>query len=198
MGLPQPSVEPLASNEESLDFESIYERYADLVWRTVRRLGLDEATAEDALQEVFLVVHRRLSEFEGNSSVKTWLVGIAVRVVRNQKRGARRKRIDASERATEILETLPGDVAEQPDSQTEQARAVKLLYSLLEQLDDDKREVFVMAEFEQMRGTEIAAATGMNLNTVYKRLKAARKQFERAVSRWCAYTTFGERVGRNS
>lgn len=197
MGLPQPSFdEPAPDSGEMLSFEAIYDRYADFVWRSVRRLGLDEATAEDAFQEVFVVVHRRLDDFEGRSSIKTWLFGIAIGVVRNHKRSLKRKRIDTSKRAEDALDTLHADTSEQPDEQAERTRAVKLLYALLDELDNEKREVFVMAELEQMRGTEIAAATGMNLNTVYARLKAARTQFEQAVSRHRARADFAQ--GRTS
>jgi len=197
MGLPQPTCDEATSDSgERLSFEGVFARYADFVWRSVRRLGLDEVTAEDALQEVFLVVHRRLDDFEGSSSLQTWLFGIAIGVVRNHRRSVRRQRIDAGGRAA--MEELPADVAEQPDEQTEQARATQLLYALLDKLDDDKREVFVMAELEQMRGTEIAAATGLNLNTVYKRLRAARREFDQAVSRWRAHAVFANQVGRTS
>lgn len=193
MGLPQPAFDELAPDSgEVLSFEAIYDRYADFVWRSVRRLGLDEATAEDAFQEVFVVVHRRLDDFEGRSSLKTWLFGIAIGVVRNHKRSLKRKRIDASKRADDALETLHADASEQPDERAERTRAVKLLYALLDELDEEKRAVFVMAELEQMRGTEIASATGMNLNTVYARLKTARTQFEQAVARYRARTIFAE------
>jgi len=195
---PQPALDrPAHESDDKLSFDTIYDRYAEFVWRSARRLGLDEATAEDALQEVFVVVHRRLGDFEGRSSLKTWLFGIVLGVVRNQKRALQRKRIDASERAANVLEQLQANVADQPDAQAERARAVQLLYALLDKLDDEKREVFVMAELEQMRGTEIAAATDTNLNTVYGRLKAARAEFNQAVSQWRARAAFGEqRAGR--
>ncbi len=197
MGLPQPAAcEPAPDSGEVLGFEAIYDRYADFVWRSLRRLGLDEAAAEDAFQEVFVVVHRRLDAFEGRSSLKTWLFGIAIGVVRNLRRSQQRKRIDTHERADHALEAVKDDASEQPDERTDRARAVRLLYALLDQLDDDKREVFVMAELEQMRGTEIAALTGLNLNTVYARLKSARTQFEQAVARHRARATFAE--GRSS
>lgn len=162
-------------------FEDVYDQYAAFVWRSARRLGVADAALEDVVQEVFLVVHRRLGDFEGRSSLKTWLFGIALGVVRNHRRSQRRKRIDASRQASDVLERVAG--GDQPDETTERARALKLLHALLDQLDDDKREVFVMAELEQMRGTEIAALTGLNLNTVYARLKAARQAFNQAVAR---------------
>lgn len=172
---------PPVKGEEPVGFDAIYEQYAEFVWRSARRLGVSDSALEDVVQEVFIVVHRRLDDFEGRSSLKTWLFGIALGVVQNHRRSQRRKRIDASQQASDVLDRLPSH--DQPDETTERARAVKLLHALLDELDDDKREIFVMAELEQMRGTEIAEATGLNLNTVYARLKAARQAFNQAVAR---------------
>src|SRR4051812_45143312 len=73
-------------------FDAIYEEHFDFVWRSVGRLGVDAAAVEDAAQDVFVIAHRRLAGFEGRSSVKTWLFGIALRVSRDHRRSARRKR----------------------------------------------------------------------------------------------------------
>jgi RNA polymerase sigma-70 factor (ECF subfamily) len=164
-------------------FETVYDQHADLVWRSLRRLGLDEAAAEDALQEVFMVVHRRLPDFEGRSTLATWLFGIILFVVRNHRRTQRRKRTDGGAEAQAAIERLSAADEEQPDAQADRARAVARLYRLLDELSDEQREVFVMAELEQMRGTEIARATGVNLNTVYTRRNAARRAFDQAVAR---------------
>ena len=72
-----------------------------------------------------------------------------------------------------------------------QAEEIRLFYSLLETLDDDKREVFVLAELEQMSVPEIADTLSLNVNTVYSRLRAARQAFERALSRCRAQQNMG-------
>src|SRR5882724_509457 len=69
-------------------FSAIYDAYFDFVWRSLRRLGVPEATLDDAAQDVFVVVHRRLPEFEARSTVKTWLFGIVLRVVATHRRTA--------------------------------------------------------------------------------------------------------------
>jgi RNA polymerase sigma-70 factor (ECF subfamily) len=61
--------------------------------------------------------------------------------------------------------------------------AAQLLTAFLDTLDDDKRETFILAELEQMTVPEIAEAVDANVNTVYSRLRAARKAFEQTVSR---------------
>ncbi len=75
----------------ALDFETLYEAHFDFVWRSVRRLGVSEGAIDDVVQETFLIVHRRLAEFEGRSSVNTWLFGILRRVVHDHRRHLRRK-----------------------------------------------------------------------------------------------------------
>jgi RNA polymerase sigma-70 factor (ECF subfamily) len=161
----------------SLVFAEVYEEHFDFVWRSARRLGVSALHVDDAVQEVFLVVHRRLHEFEARSSLKTWLFAITRRVVGDYRRSARRK---PSEPISFEPEACASSAA---DAQLERNEDARLLYSLLDELDPEKREVFVLAELEQISGPEIAAALGENLNTVYARLRAARIAFEAAVAR---------------
>jgi len=175
-GLGHPDqVETDEGREESKRFEAIYEEYFDFVWRSARRLGVPAEAVDDAVQDVFLVVHRRLHEFEGRSTLKTWLFGIALRVCRSHRR-KRKKRPELLDH--DVVDPKPGPEAE---AETEQARV--LLHRCLDDLDDDKRSVFVLAELEQATAPEIAEALQLKLNTVYSRLRAARRAFEAAVQR---------------
>lgn len=173
-----------------LDFEEIYDTCFDFVWRNARRLGVPDEHLDDAVQEVFLVVHRRLADFEGRASVKTWLFGILVKVAADHRRAVRRKSPHARSAGGVVdADTVP-DEAERADERMVQSEGVRLLRKLLDELDDDKRAVFVLAELEQMSAPEIALALGLNLNTVYARLRAARVDFnqfalrERARDTW--------------
>lgn len=164
------------------DFDELYARYFDFVWRNVRRLGVPEAEVDDAAQEVFLVVHRRLGDFVPRASIKAWIFGILARVARDHRRVLARK--SPSARAADP----PVDPDETPgrshiDELFAQSEAVELLHQLLDGLDDDKRAVFVLAELEQMSAPEIADALGAKLNTVYGRLRAARREFDEAAAR---------------
>lgn len=169
-----------------LRLEDIYEEHFDFVWRSARRMGVREAAVDDVVQEVFLVAHRRLADFEGRSSIKTWLFAILMRVVSDYRRTLRRKG---------GLAPLPDDgvVCDDrgacPAGQTEHREAVRLLHRLLDALDDEKRAVFVLAELEQMTAPEMSEALGVNLNTVYSRLRAARRDFEKALERHRARET---------
>lgn len=161
-----------------VSFEAVYDEHFAFVWRTVRRLGVAERSIDDAAQDVFIVVHRRLGEFEGRSSLKSWLFGIARRVAKDHRRRSQRK-----DRGEALPETLADAAAMSPREAASRAEALRVLYTILEDLDDDKREVFVLAELEQMTVPEIADAIAVNLNTVYSRLRAARRAFEDATAR---------------
>jgi len=161
-----------------LSFDEVYKEWFDFVWRSARRLGASDAIVDDAVQDVFLVVHRRLHDFEGRSSIKTWLFGITMRVVKDYRRASRRRGIS---------EPLPAALVDparrSPLEELAKSEACALLHSMLEELDDDKRPVFVLAELEQMTVPEIAKVLGKNTNTVYSRLRAARAEFNAAVKR---------------
>jgi len=163
--------------QPQLDLAAVYEAQFDFVWRSARRLGVSTLHLDDVVQEVFLVVHRRLGEFEGRSTLKSWLFGITRRVVRDNRRSAQRK-------PTASLRREPLDEhGRAADRLLELREQAQLLHELLAELDFDKREVFVLAELEQMSGPEIAAALQINLNTVYARVRAARQAFEAALAR---------------
>lgn len=159
-------------------FDDVYEEYFDFVWRSARKLGVADASIDDVVQDVFLVVHRRLDVFEGRSSLKTWLFAIVLRVVSDYRRTKRRKG---------GLAPLPDEIIDlrcsSPAHDAERAESVALLGRLLDELDEAKRTVFVLAELEDATAPEMAEMLGIPLNTVYSRLRAARIEFERALSR---------------
>lgn len=158
--------------------EAIYDEYFDFVWRSLRRLGVHPGLLDDALQDVFVVVHRRLAEFERRSTLKTWLFGICLRVAADYQKRARLRG-----RADELGPELPDPDAPDPLEQAARGEAVQFLDAQLLALDPDKRAVFILAELEGMSCPEIAAAVGANVNTVMSRLKAARAKFEAALRR---------------
>jgi RNA polymerase sigma-70 factor, ECF subfamily len=170
--------------DETLPFEDLYKEHFAFVWRNVRRLGVPDALVDDAVQEVFLVVHRRLPEFEGRSSLRTWIFGVVARVASHHRRSLRRRepegrlgqwRVDA--------DGIADDAAVDPYDHTERNQSNRLLRRMLDALDDKKRAVFVLAEMEQMSAPEIAEALGINVNTASARLRAARQEINEAVAR---------------
>ncbi|HEY3495189.1 MAG TPA: sigma-70 family RNA polymerase sigma factor [Polyangiaceae bacterium] len=158
-------------------FEAVYAENAEFVWRSLARLGVPESTLPDALQEVFLVAYTKLGEFEGRSSVRTWLFGIAMRVASRAARQRRRRPVEP------LPDTLPADPRDIPFEAAARSEAVVVLYRLLDELSPDQRAVFVLVELEQMSVPEAAEAVQANLNTVTSRLKTARKKFEAGLRR---------------
>jgi RNA polymerase sigma-70 factor (ECF subfamily) len=146
----------------------VFDEHGAYVWRALRHLGAPEGEVDDLVQEVFVVVHRRLPSFEGRSSLRTWLYGICLRVASDYRRRARvRYERSAADPARDISEAA----SLAPDERT-QARSQ--LRELLAALDDDKREVLVLYEIEGLPMTEVAEILGCPLQTAYSRLHAAR------------------------
>lgn len=154
----------------------IYDRHVAMVWRTLRALGVDEAAVDDAVQDVFIVVHRKLGQFEGRSALSTWIYGIARRVASQYRR---RRRVDGDP-ARLAREVEPGP---SPREDVERRQAARLVMELLAELDEDKREVFVLMELEQLPAPVVAELLGIPVNTAYSRLRLARARFEAALAR---------------
>jgi RNA polymerase sigma-70 factor (ECF subfamily) len=134
------------------------------------RHGVRERELEDACQEVFLVVHARLAEFEGRSSLRTWLYGIAVRVALNFRRKLGRRQ--------EELEAVPPEGLAEPEQHelTVRRETLTLIERALAELDPDKREVFALYELEGMTMAEVASTLALPENTALYRLYAARDE----------------------
>jgi RNA polymerase sigma-70 factor (ECF subfamily) len=167
---------------------ALYETHFGFVWRNLRRLGVPESVAEDAAQDVFLTVHRRYSSYDARwSRVETWLFGIVIRVASDYRRARRRRRqrLDSAADVTALLERATSG-EQDPEQLAAKGEAVALLEQLLDMLDARKRAVLVMVDIEQLTVPEAAEALGVNVNTAYWRLRAARMKFQRALSRFNA------------
>jgi RNA polymerase sigma-70 factor, ECF subfamily len=171
------SLQTPATERPTLDLATVFRDNAPFAWRALRRLGVPERDIEDVCQEVFVIVHRRLADFEGRSSVRTWIYGICARVASDYRRSGRVRR--------EVVTDAPPDEAGEPDQHDalamKQARAT--LDRILDTLDDDKRSVFVLYEIEQLQMAEVAEALGCPLQTAYSRLHAARKLVQQGIER---------------
>lgn len=160
-----------------LAFDDLYEASFDFVWRTLRRYGVPDQALDDAVQDVYMVVHGKLATFEGRSSLRTWLFGIARRVARDHRPSQKTRAVEA-----EQLDALAsvGSGSSHPESKVGAAR---LLESLLSKLSGDQREVFILCDLEGWTLSEAAEALDVNQNTIYSRLRAARAELEQAVVR---------------
>jgi RNA polymerase sigma-70 factor (ECF subfamily) len=161
----------------ALDFDQVYEAQFDYVWGSLRRLGVRPSDLEDLTHDVFVVLHRRLAEFDTGRPVRPWLFGIAFRVASDYRRSARFQR---------MVEGEDHDVQDDsPSAEDLLARADvrRQINQALEVLDLDKRAVFVMHDLDGHSVPEIASTLGVPLNTAYSRLRLAREQFAASLKR---------------
>lgn len=159
---------------DSADFGALYAEHFRAVWRTLQRLGVHPGSVDDATQEVFVTAWRRWDDFEGRSSERTWLLGIAIRVASD----TRRKQRPTEEVSPELQMSGPG-----PDTMAASKEVSQRVEQLLGKLEPERREVLLLVDLEGYSVPEVATATGVNLNTLYTRLRAARQQFEDLVKR---------------
>lgn len=176
---PAPPAEPAASAGKGLVFEEVYEQYFEFVWRSLRLLGVARESLDDAVQDTFGVIVRQLPLFEGRSSLRTWVYGVAQRVAANHRRGHRRKAA-----ALEPLEhhTLP---SREPDAhaRAEAREAADLVVRFCKALEPDRRTLFVLGVLENVPAAEIAALLGIPINTVYTRTRALRLALREQIER---------------
>lgn len=169
-----PAPNAAAEPNEPLCFSRIYRQRVAYVYRLLLRFGVARAEVEDATQEVFMIVHRRLPEFDAErGTIKTWLFALARGVASN-----RRRRV---ERRLRLLPPAPSAAADgrpTPEQTAGDRQLLALVGAFLETLPEAQRTVFELSEIEGLRGPEIADALGMKLNTVYTRLRTARLAFK--------------------
>lgn len=177
--------EPSPSSQHEIPpFGVIYERHFELVWSAARQLGIEPAALDDVVQEVFVVIHGRLASLQHVESLRSWVYGVARRVISTYRR-AQRSRIASGDRYAEVadwIEPLPAT----PQQLTELAERQRLLLRILNDLDVMKREIFVLSEVEGFTMPEIAEALELPLNTAYSRLRLARQAFQQALARHTA------------
>ena len=157
------------------DFDEVYREFFPSVWKKLARLGVPTAQLDDVAQEVFLSIHRKLSELRDPASLRAWTTGFAIRAASDVRRSLRRRG-----QHEEVGETL--ESSQRTDASLEQQQGLELLQSVLAQLADEQREVFVLIELEEMSGPEVAEALELNLNTVYSRLRLARAAFNELIA----------------
>jgi RNA polymerase sigma-70 factor, ECF subfamily len=159
------------------EFARLFAAEAPRVWRVLRRLGVPPADVEDVCQEVFVVIHRRWADFRGESSMRTWIYGIALRKAIGHRRHL------YARKARPLGERDEPAVPPEQSDQLERAQARRTLQAALDRLGEGKREVFVLYELEQLSMREVAAALELPLHTAYSRLYAARTELGDALQR---------------
>jgi RNA polymerase sigma-70 factor, ECF subfamily len=160
---------------------SIYKEYFDFVWSSARHLGATGDAIDDVVQDVFMVIHAKLATLQRPDALRSWIYGIVRRTVSDYRRSKRTRdaagaRFGAEFKSIRPTQTSPLDLAERNAE-------LELLESVLAELDETKREVFVMVEVLEMTVPEVVQALEIPLNTAYSRLRLARESFEEALAR---------------
>ncbi|MEM9073623.1 MAG: sigma-70 family RNA polymerase sigma factor [Myxococcota bacterium] len=151
-------------------FVRVYQDHLRYVWRLLGRCGVPSRDREDVAHDTFVVVHRKLPEFDASRPLRPWLTGITIRVAL----AYRRRRMHG-----EVPSELP-EITCPVDAYRAEHREEAL--ALLKVLAFEQRVVFVLFEVEGLTAPEIAEALSIPLNTVYSRLRLARNELRRATA----------------
>lgn len=168
---PMPTLESVQP-DAAAQVEDLFRTHGEFVWRVLRRQGVPDAEIEDAVQEVFLVVYKRVGEYVEQGAVRAWLFTISRQVANHYRRSFARR-----ERKQQAL-AQDGPVAHDAMPATERSEAVAVVNDFLAELGEEQAMVFYLVEIEGMTAPEVATSLNVNLNTVYGRLRLARRRFE--------------------
>jgi len=168
-------VDPAREREDDLRLRALLNEHFELVWRTLRLLGVPVSDLDDAAQQVFVVVRRKLSAIE-SSKEKPFIFQTALRVASDARRTLRRRREVFDPTLLDGVDGSPG-----PEALVERKRARALLDLVLDELPIDLRAVFVLFEIEEMSSIEIGQLLGVPTGTVASRLRRARAAFQARV-----------------
>jgi RNA polymerase sigma-70 factor, ECF subfamily len=173
---------PSASEAEPRPSEigELFSAYHQRVSLWVRRLGGPAIDVDDAVQEVFLVAHRRLPRITENKSINVWLYRVTENVVRHQRRGLWRQRqilADSQAQSHLLAEgAAPGDLAQEQEAQRQGSQ---LIHRVLDRMGERSRTLIILFELEELSGQEIAELKGVKVSTVWVWLHRARAEFRR-------------------
>lgn len=154
---------------------TFWAEHARFVEHTLARLGVDPTDREDLRQEVFIVVIKRLADYEARGRHRAWLFGICLRVVAGYRRRGYRRHERVASFATPCQTPAPGDDPEQAAVERSRRRE---LDGILARMDPERRAVLVMFELDELDCAQIARSAAIPVGTVYSRLHAARRQFK--------------------
>jgi RNA polymerase sigma factor (sigma-70 family) len=165
------------SREHGPTWQEIYEEHVDAVFRLVRCLGVPEKDAEDVIQRVFLVVHRKAKDLDKIVHVRAWLRAITVRVVADHRAWHRVRELKAALlRATFLAAASP---IRTPEQSLDETRVQRRVHEVLARMSGKLRDVLVLTELEECKPSEVAELLGIPVNTVRSRRGLARTEFAR-------------------
>ncbi len=162
-----------AKAEAEVDLGALFDAHAAFLLRVVERLIGSSDAAEDIVQRVFLTAHQKRHQLRDEGQLRGWLYRVATNEVRHHRRSfARRKRL------SDALQSQPQNASETPDQRLEDMEHGAQIRACIAKLPLKQREVFVLYELEELRGTDIAEMLGTSENTIWSRLRLARGRFK--------------------
>jgi RNA polymerase sigma-70 factor (ECF subfamily) len=161
-------------------FQAVYRQYFDFVWSSARRFGVPPEGLDDFVQEVFIVVHAKLAGLEKPEALRSWIYGVVRRMASDYRRA---QRTQAAAGIVVGSYSEPASRQPSPFDRMNTNADLEFLQSLLDELDEPKREVFALVEVDELTVPEAAEVLEIPLNTAYSRLRAARQAFEAALAR---------------
>jgi RNA polymerase sigma-70 factor (ECF subfamily) len=167
-----------ASAEPRPDFDALYREHAATVARWAARIGTPGMDVDDIVQEVFLVVNRRLREFRGDAKIVTWLFRITENTVRNWRRRQHLRRLFRRAQDDALAADVPS-ARPTPLEEIERRQNAEAVYRILDRLPERYRTVVILFEIEEMSTEQIAELLEIKAGTVRVWLHRARAHFLR-------------------
>jgi RNA polymerase sigma-70 factor (ECF subfamily) len=170
--------------EQAARLENIVHRHLDSAWRTARDLGVPPHEVEDVVQEVLVVIVRRLADIDA-ASERAFVVATTSRVVANWRRTRRRRPEDLTESMDAIDPTWLGERPGpgSPEQSLERRQRLGLLRQALDEMPEPQRVAFTLFELEQLTAREIAEQLGVAESAVFSRVRRAWVVFRRCCER---------------
>jgi RNA polymerase sigma-70 factor (ECF subfamily) len=152
-------------------FRAIFDGELRFVWNSLRRFGVADRDLEDIAHEVFVVVARRLDEYDAARPLRPWLFAIAFRCASDYRRRARHRHERLGEGAADAADPAAGADEVLIESQEKNLARCALL-----SVPEDRRAVVILHDFEGVAMQDVAAALGVPLKTAYSRLRIGREE----------------------
>jgi RNA polymerase sigma-70 factor (ECF subfamily) len=187
-GIKQPGDTALLQADGHLSSAVLFKQYAAFVASFLLRMGISRTDLDDVIQDVFLVAHKLGGYTPGPAKPTTYLANIALRAATTHRR---KRQVRSFVRANDEIVGSASSELQDPERAADAQHQLKLLQAALQQLDDDKRAVFIMAEIHGETVVSIAAGLGIPVDTAYSRLRAARKMFQEAAAALCGDKSAG-------
>jgi len=172
-----PRRSPAEGDPGASEFDDLYKAQFAYVWRTLRRLGVAPPDIEDLVHDVFVVVHRRLDDYDRGRAVRPWLFGIAFRIASENRRRAR-NRHEVPTSSVDVPAKAPT-----AEAMIESDERRQLVLSCLQALSLDQRAVLILVDIDGESPADVAASLKIPVPTVYSRLRVARSNFATTVRR---------------